>query len=1663
MLLRHVRRGALCALLLGSTTQLLQAQTGPPCGTDLLRETLLQNNPEYQEDINRIDNNLNYYRDVYGSEAGERTGQQELTIPVVVHVLHNPADPLGSGTNIPYAQIISQIDALNNEFQATNAGNPTGIRFCLAKNTVPSALIWSVPTEPGVMRYSDANGYRHTALNVTASNQLLSLTHPTNQGHFPFDQFLNIWVVESFPGGVGGYSPQPLATSSGYVLDGVVQLHSLFGDNTNGGGFSLHGSHSKGKILAHEVGHYLNLYHTFQFGCQGTTDLDCMTGGDRVCDTPPCSYPPPGNTGVVTNCNGGYNTCSESITYPGTGSPGDLPDALDNHMYYSVDNCKATFSEGQIDRMRDYLTLFRSNLYSAQNLADAGVAGPGGCIPAVLSAEFTVNPSTVCSGVASAFDNPTGAAFSATSWSWNFGDGGSSTLSNPSHTYTASGSYTVTLTVSDGTYFDTEIKTVFVTDCQAINEWRSNWQFGEYAGVEFSTGVPVATFDAAINNTLDASEGTVSMSDDNGNLLFYTNGIEVYDGNHSLMASGLSGHTNPQQIISVRDPGNADEYYVFFNSTNFQQLRYFKVNVANSTVSAETTIPTTSYIGEAFAMVPHCNGIDYWLIVHGNYTYTTHQKFHISLVSSNGVTAADGVSATADDYTTNFIAFHSNIKTSMDGTKIVISNRVYDQGLAMFDFDNTTGAVSNKQMIVAAGTSVSGVSFSPDDQYIFYNKPNSPGIWRYEIASTTTTQIHTGTNFFDYDGMQIGPDGKIYVTGNGIPYLHVINDPNHPTNPAFVEDQVDLEHPTTPYGIQGSASIPVFMDAAELPDQTPELTATASACTTYDFEVLGCWDSYQKSWDFGDGTTIPFTSGNTSETHTYAGSGTYTVTVGLYINSLHYTDVTVDVDVITTPPATPSIDGAYEACTGVEKYYFVSPDQGYNYTWNVIGGIFSNGATTATGTDVYVTWTTPGAGQLILEAAHNNPFCGTSQTTMIVEVFETPSLSTLGVDISCSFICDGEAHVVPAGGNPPYDITWTPTGQITPSIYNLCSDLYTVEVIDAVGCVATEAVPVNSPSGLDITVLSSENTCPGIDIGTAQVKGISGIPPYAYEWSSGQTTPGVNNLVAGTYTVSVTDAGGCIATQEVVITENASLCCNGFPKYSYGSNGNLTARGMDVAVDHDGNVFGVGNGGPGTYIEGHPINSAYLVKFDACGAFIDMVDYDFTPFSMVIDQDGNIYVLGQYIGGSNELHLAAYDNDLNQMWHEVVPADVHNVHDVDVDNDYNVVVTGTLFDGSMDFGGNVLSTSDAGNPFLASYNSNGQHWNWALLVDQFAVQDTYATGFGVAVDANSQEVYVAGSFSEELDFPGLTLSSPGSVEGYIAHYDAGGGFVDAVATSGVGNISSYFQELDIDENSGILYAPLFSQGEVEIPAGHASHNSGAGKGFVCAIEASGFSPVWISQVVESTPTRMFAIDFDEVNEKVYVGGLKVAANAPDIYHIIAQGFDAGSGSADWSIVPATSGPALAVTYGIATNGDGNVYTTGLFSHDIDLGGSAPINANSNGYNGYDMYIGRIDVSTGAYYKNQEYEVPGNYSLETNDFLVYPNPTNGLLEVQYVFDRESNYSLQVINAFGKVVYDERNRTETGLTTQLDLSGLATGIYLIRFADEQEQIVRKVILE
>ncbi|MCB0557768.1 MAG: PKD domain-containing protein [Lewinellaceae bacterium] len=361
-----------------------------------------------------------------------RGPQEIITIPVIVHVVHNGQAP-GSGPNISQAQVQSQIDALNEDYRRSGAGfnnHPAGadveIQFALALvdpegNPLP---------EPGIDRI---NGGR----NAWEDNAIEATLKPST--FWDPNRYCNIWTVQ-FGGSTAdllGYAQFPSLSSLPGLdqnmgpaqTDGVVIRWQSFGRVGN-----LAPPYDRGRTATHEIGHWLGLRHIWGDGGCAVDDF--------CADTPPAGQP---NYSCIE-----VNSCA-----------GGDRDMIENYMDYTEDACMSIFTNNQKARIRTVMDVSPRRKELKTSTVHLGGAPSGAPV-----ASFTVSRRGACTGESITFNGQ--ASNNPTSWQWAFyNEQGDllATFSGQQQTinFNAPGLYSATLTVSNASGSDEVVENNLIT------------------------------------------------------------------------------------------------------------------------------------------------------------------------------------------------------------------------------------------------------------------------------------------------------------------------------------------------------------------------------------------------------------------------------------------------------------------------------------------------------------------------------------------------------------------------------------------------------------------------------------------------------------------------------------------------------------------------------------------------------------------------------------------------------------------------------------------------------------------------------------------------------------------------------------------------------------------------------------------------------------------------------------------------------------------------------------------------------------------------------------------------------------------------------------------------------------------------------------------------
>lgn len=341
--------------------------------------------------------------------------------------------------------------------------------------------------------------------------------------------------------------------------------------------------------------------------------------------------------------------------------------------------------------------------------------------------------------------------------------------------------------------------------CVAQKE-ATKWYFGNNAGLDFISGVPVPFSGSAMTML----EGVASIADTAGNTLFYTNGFQVWNKNNVVMpnGNGLSGNNNSAQAaIIIPVPNSASQYYIVTTPSNGNgTMDYSLVDMNLQGGLGDVTtknVPLFNNSTEKVTAVQHANGIDIWLIGH-EWNTNNFYSFQVTPAGINSVPIVTSIGSVHN----GVLGFAGYMKASHNGTKIAYAITISLNIVELLDFDNATGIPFNPITFTNIQEAY-GLEFSPDDSKLYATSENPQILYQWDvnagspaaiIASQLAINASQGNEAFA--ALQLAPDGKIYLANRFSTMMGVINNPNDAGLACnFVDDVFSLPFGTNQYGL----------------------------------------------------------------------------------------------------------------------------------------------------------------------------------------------------------------------------------------------------------------------------------------------------------------------------------------------------------------------------------------------------------------------------------------------------------------------------------------------------------------------------------------------------------------------------------------------------------------------------------------------------------------------------------------------------------------------------------------------------------------------------------------------------------------------------------------------------------------------------------------------
>ncbi len=683
----------------------------------------------------------------------------------------------------------------------------------------------------------------------------------------------------------------------------------------------------------------------------------------------------------------------------------------------------------------------------------------------------------------------------------------------------------------------------------------SIWYFGNGAGLDFRNNTIAALTDGALNTI----EGCATISDSSGNLLFYTDGVNVWNKEHNVMPNGhsLHGHASAtQSAIIVRQPGDSVIYYVFTvdheGSSERYGIQYSVVDVTLDNNLGDVTtknVPLFSPSSEKVMAVRHQNNRDVWVVTHdwGNTIFRTY------LLTDAGVSSQPVLSQVGRSVSGSRLNAIGYLKASHDGSRLVFLMYATST-IQLFDFDIYAGRVSNAISLQDDEyDNLYGAEFSPDNNLLYISRFSLPNcLYQFNLNAGDTNEIKNSRVVIDNSlpsygigALQLGPDKKIYASVYGSQYVGVVNNPNgRGTACRFRKQGIFLDSAI------GQSGLPTFLRYRFYPDSTLRRVSGYTNSRICEGGTIRLTSDSIENGSYQWRGPKGFRSDEQNPVipnATYDMSGKYFLTattddrkgydtVVVVVNRNPVVDAGPDINIVIGFVAKLNC----EVITGEPKY---------RYSWEPTDGLNDpNIADPVAEIEKNMTY--------IVTVVDDNGCVG--RDTVNIIIFDKP-IADAGDDIE---ICSGQTvqlNCVATKGIPPYNYSWKPEyGLSDPKIADPLADIiddinYIVTVTDSEGYTARDTVEIKAVRLPVIDIIALEEICEGgrVVIGAnADGRGYE----LSYSWSPSDgldndtiAIPEASPDETTTYIVTVTNSFGCRIRDTVIVRINEKPIANAGP------------------------------------------------------------------------------------------------------------------------------------------------------------------------------------------------------------------------------------------------------------------------------------------------------------------------------------------------------------------------------------------------------------------------------------------------------------------------------------------------------------------------------------
>ncbi|PWH83132.1 hypothetical protein DIS18_00840 [Algibacter marinivivus] len=443
---------------------------------------------------------------------------------------------------------------------------------------------------------------------------------------------------------------------------------------------------------------------------------------------------------------------------------------------------------------------------------------------------------------------------------------------------------------------------IFISTINGFSQNEAaNWYFGNKSAINFLNDTPIVLSNSSMNTV----EACSSISDSTGNLLFYSNGVNVWDKNHSIMPNGggLLGFESTSQTVIVPKPKNEKFYYIFTiddlsrdNGLNYSEIN-IDLNGGNGDVTDLKNVQiSTKDMAEQISVVKHADGTSYWVVVREVNT----NNFLAYEINEDGVSESSIISSLGAVLSNNW----GYMKISPDGKKMALigytgSNENATGVVFLYDFNINNGTLTNfVKLYEFSNESPYGIEFSPDGSKLYASATRTltdSRVYQFNLdvsddeISESIEIVYQGTD--GVFALQLAIDEKIYLANFNRNYLDVINRPNFIGSDCDYESRgINLLDGDSKYGL------PTLVQSYLKPIIDVENFCLGSE-TVFNFSSNSNIASV--NWDFGDGNT----DSRINTTHTYNQEGKYEVNAIITSSNGEVKEITKEIEIFSLPNA----------------------------------------------------------------------------------------------------------------------------------------------------------------------------------------------------------------------------------------------------------------------------------------------------------------------------------------------------------------------------------------------------------------------------------------------------------------------------------------------------------------------------------------------------------------------------------------------------------------------------------------------------------------------------------------------------------------------------------------------------------------------------------------